>query len=148
MDPRPSLMYPVVPVVPTPLGGRTVRVLAYPVDVEVNTRVDAGFTLAGTQYSPAGDASELPRLAAPRLPDERATRVARARVTAALLVPGTHHVRLHEAPVPAALAALGARQGRHDDLVQHIVASRPCSCAASVSVEENPANRMECFTTL
>lgn len=61
--------------------------LAYPVAVQVDAAVDAGFSFEGAVYSPAGDAGQLPRLAEPRLPQQRTTGVAGARVAPAFLVP-------------------------------------------------------------
>jgi len=78
--------------------------LAYPVDVRVNSRVDARFTLQRAQYTPAGDTGQLPRLPVAGLAHQRTTGVARARVATTLLVPGADHVHLQTLTVPATQA--------------------------------------------
>jgi len=101
-------------------------VLAYPVGVEMNARVDARLAPQRAQNAPAGDARQLPRPAEPGLADQRTTGVAGARVLAARLVAGAHHVVFDAMAVPGALATQRVRQHRYLHLVQHVVVSGSC----------------------
>ena len=97
-----------------------------PVDEPRDARVDSRVLLLRAVEAPARDAVKQP-VSRRRQADERAARVALARVLAALRVAGAEHVPGDLVVVPVLLVAQARADHRHVDLVQQLLVAGACT---------------------